>query len=70
MGVLHQGGDSGGSIRIPCSFTGTFGLKPTFGWIPQWPTSAMSTLSHLGPMTRTDALDAGAARKGAYEEAA
>ncbi|WP_191237149.1 amidase [Cobetia marina] len=53
LGMLHQGSDAGGSIRIPCSFTGTFGLKPTFGWIPQWPTSAMSTLSHLGPMTRT-----------------
>lgn len=55
LGMLHQGSDAGGSIRIPCSFTGTFGLKPTFGWIPQWPSSAMSTLSHLGPMTRTAA---------------
>ncbi|ALM53349.1 hypothetical protein BJB45_12615 [Halomonas huangheensis] len=55
LGVLHQGSDAGGSIRIPCSFTGTFGIKPTFGWIPQWPASAMSTLSHLGPMTRTAA---------------
>lgn len=53
LGLLHQGSDAGGSIRIPCSFTGTFGIKPTFGWIPQWPASAMSTLSHLGPMTRT-----------------
>ncbi|MCC5903481.1 MAG: amidase [Halomonas sp.] len=55
LGLLHQGSDAGGSIRIPCSFTGTFGLKPTFGWVPQWPASAMSTLSHLGPMTRTAA---------------
>ncbi|WP_136067516.1 amidase [Modicisalibacter radicis] len=53
LGLLHQGSDAGGSIRIPCSFTGTFGIKPTFGWVPQWPASAMSTLSHLGPMTRT-----------------
>lgn len=53
LGLLHQGSDAGGSIRIPCSFTGTFGIKPTFGWVPQWPSSAMSTLSHLGPMTRT-----------------
>jgi aspartyl-tRNA(Asn)/glutamyl-tRNA(Gln) amidotransferase subunit A len=53
MGVLHQGSDAGGSIRIPCGFTGTFGIKPTFGQIPQWPASAMTTLSHLGPMTRT-----------------
>ncbi|OBA00862.1 amidase [Halomonas sp. G11] len=53
LGLLHQGSDAGGSIRIPCSFTGTFGIKPTFGWVPQWPASTMSTLSHLGPMTRT-----------------
>ncbi|CAD5258957.1 MULTISPECIES: amidase [Halomonadaceae] len=55
LGLLHQGSDAGGSIRIPCSFTGTFGIKPTFGWVPQWPSSTMSTLSHLGPMTRTAA---------------
>jgi len=53
LGVLHQGSDAGGSIRIPCAFTGTFGIKPTFGYVPQWPTSAMTVLSHLGPMTRT-----------------
>lgn len=53
MGVLHQGGDSGGSIRIPASFTGTFGFKPTFGWTPQWPPSRAPTLSHIGPITRT-----------------
>jgi aspartyl-tRNA(Asn)/glutamyl-tRNA(Gln) amidotransferase subunit A len=55
LGLLHQGSDAGGSIRIPCSFTGTFGIKPSFGWVPQWPVSAMSTLSHLGPITRTTA---------------
>lgn len=53
MGVMHQGSDAGGSIRIPCAFTGTFGIKPTFGYVPQWPASAMGTLSHLGPITRT-----------------
>lgn len=53
MGVLHQGSDAGGSIRIPGGFCGVFGIKPTFGYIPQWPASAMTTLSHLGPMTRT-----------------
>ncbi|MCF3933701.1 amidase [Acuticoccus sp. M5D2P5] len=53
LGLLHQGSDAGGSIRIPGAFTGTFGLKPTFGYIPQWPASAMTTLSHLGPMTRS-----------------
>lgn len=53
LGMLHQGSDAGGSIRIPASFTGTFGFKPTFGLVPQWPPSAMTTLSHLGPMTRS-----------------
>ncbi|MBF7051827.1 amidase [Halomonas sp. KAO] len=53
MGVLHQGGDSGGSIRIPAAFTGVFGFKPTFGWTPQWPPAKEPTLSHIGPLTRT-----------------
>ncbi len=53
MGVLHQGGDSGGSIRIPAAFTGTFGFKPTFGWTPQWPPAKAPSLSHIGPITRT-----------------
>lgn len=53
MGVLHQASDAGGSIRIPCAFTGTAGIKPTFGYVPQWPASAMGTLSHLGPIART-----------------
>lgn len=52
MGVLHQGGDSGGSIRIPAAFTGVFGFKPTFGWTPQWPPAKAPTLSHIGPLTR------------------
>lgn len=53
MGCLHQGGDSGGSIRIPAAFTGVYGFKPTFGVVPQWPPSKMSTLSQIGPLTRT-----------------
>ncbi|WP_163559263.1 amidase [Halomonas sp. NO4] len=53
MGVLHQGGDSGGSIRIPAAFTGVFGFKPTFGWTPQWPPAKEPSLSHLGPLTRS-----------------
>lgn len=55
LGLLHVGSDAGGSIRIPASFTGTFGFKPTFGVVPQWPASAMGILSHLGPITRAAA---------------
>ncbi|MBT1516489.1 amidase [Bradyrhizobium sp. SRL28] len=53
LGFLHQGGDGAGSIRVPASFTGTFGFKPTFGYVPQWPPSVVPTLSHIGPITRT-----------------
>jgi len=53
MGPLTIGTDGGGSIRIPCSFTGLFGLKPSFGRVPAWPLSPMGTVAHLGPMTRT-----------------
>lgn len=50
---LALGTDGGGSIRIPSSFTGLFGLKANFGRVPVWPTSATPTLAHVGPMTRT-----------------
>ena len=53
MGTLAVGTDGAGSVRIPCSFTGLFGLKPTQGRVPLWPPSAQGTLSHIGPMTRT-----------------
>jgi aspartyl-tRNA(Asn)/glutamyl-tRNA(Gln) amidotransferase subunit A len=52
-GVLHLGSDGGGSIRVPSSFTGIVGVKPTFGRVPAFPPSAFGTVSHIGPMTRT-----------------
>lgn len=53
FGPLAQGSDGAGSIRIPCSFSGIFGLKPSFGLIPQYPPSPSGDISHVGPMTRT-----------------
>ena len=53
MGALHVGTDGGGSIRIPASFTGVVGFKPTFGIIPRHPPSPYGTLSTAGPITRS-----------------
>jgi aspartyl-tRNA(Asn)/glutamyl-tRNA(Gln) amidotransferase subunit A len=50
---LALGTDGGGSIRIPASFTGIFGLKPSFGRVPAYPLSPFGTVAHVGPMTRT-----------------
>ena len=52
LGPLTLGTDGGGSIRIPCAFTGLFGLKPSFGRVPAWPLSPFSSVAHVGPMTR------------------
>ncbi len=53
LGPLAQGTDGAGSIRIPASFCGLYGLKPSWGLIPQYPASVVELLSHIGPITRT-----------------
>ena len=51
---MALGGDQAGSVRIPASFCGIVGHKPTHGLVPY--TGAFpieNTIDHLGPMTRT-----------------
>jgi tRNA-Thr(GGU) m(6)t(6)A37 methyltransferase TsaA len=51
--ALHQGSDGAGSIRMPSHFCGLFGLKPSYGRVPNHPVGAGDYTSHIGPMTRT-----------------
>lgn len=54
LAPIAHGTDGAGSIRIPSSFCGIVGHKPSFGRVPFFPSSGAGELAaHAGPMTRT-----------------
>lgn len=64
MVPLAVGSDGGGSIRIPASLSGVFGMKPSWGRVPLYPgcrdnrypgQSGWESLEHIGPLSRNAA---------------
>lgn len=78
LAAIALGSDTNGSIRVPSSFCGTFGLKPTYGRLSRGHSFPfVSALDHVGPLARSvrdltasydamqgpDALDPGCTRR-------
>jgi aspartyl-tRNA(Asn)/glutamyl-tRNA(Gln) amidotransferase subunit A len=62
IGPFAIGSDGGGSIRIPASFCGVYGMKASMGRVPLYPgtkderypgVSSWESLEHIGPLSRT-----------------
>jgi aspartyl-tRNA(Asn)/glutamyl-tRNA(Gln) amidotransferase subunit A len=62
IGPFAIGSDGGGSVRIPSSFCGLYGMKASFGRVPLYPgcrderfpgVSSWESIEHIGPISRT-----------------
>src|SRR5438105_6859170 len=53
MGPLAVGTDGAGSVRIPSTFCGIPGMKPSFGRVPAFPLSPFGTVAHIGSHARS-----------------